>query len=138
MGAVLLFDALLLCDAAEREPTTGKWSLSGIFDVVWVARFPAMHESLHVYFRFRARTAAAAGEHELRVVCRDPTGASAPSDPVAVQIPEHGVVEGAARFFRLRLAQPGDYRFVFELDGRDAGSTVLTVAQLPAGSQSIH
>ena len=124
-------DALLLCDSATRDAQSGKWTLGGIFDVVWVARFPAVHEALDVYFRMRA-----VGASPVRLSCRAPGGATIVSVPVPMTA-SAGAVDGSVRVVALPLDAPGAY--VFELYAGDTllGSTTLTASQLRDGA-TVH
>lgn len=54
--------AALVCDAAATDPTTRKKSLIGIFDRLWVDRFPAQRP-LSVYIRLTD----AEGEYKIEV-----------------------------------------------------------------------
>jgi len=41
--------AMIICDAAHRDPATGKYSLLGCFSSVTARNFPATHTSMSVY-----------------------------------------------------------------------------------------
>lgn len=141
---MVALDALLLCDAAARDARTGKWTLTGVFDVIWAERFPAVHESLDVYFRLRFEgqagrpDGAAVRDLTLRVVYRGPSGPLGAAEPVALTAPARGMAEGAVRITRLPLPTPGEHAFEVSVDGRAVGTTILTVTQLPGGSEPRH
>jgi hypothetical protein len=138
---VVSLDALLLCDAATRDATSGKWTLSGVFDVIWAGSFPAVHESLDVYFRLRVQSRASDAATQsltLRVVYRGPQGALGAAEPVTLTLPHRGMAEGAVRIARLPLPGPGDHAFEVHVDGRCVGETVLTAALLPPPSERLH
>ena len=137
---MVVLNALLLCDNASRDAKTGKWMLAGVFDVVWAPSFPAVHESLDVYFRLRVDEAPAARPRTLtlRVVYRGPSGLLGSTGPVQLTVTSRGMAEGAVRIQRLPLPQPGEHAFEVHVDGRSVGETVLTVAQLPAPSEPVH
>lgn len=126
-------DALLLCDSAARDAQTGKWTLSGVFDAVWAAQFPAIHASLDVYFRLRT-----AGSPPVELRCRTPSDSVAVLAAVTVTPSPRGLVEGVVRVVRLEFAVPGEYRFELYADGAMVGETGLTVAQLPTPASPLH
>lgn len=126
-------DALLLCDSAIRDAQTGKWTLVGVFDAVWAAEFPAVHQSMDAYFRLRV-----AGPVGVRLLWRAPSGAAHPLATIAVTPAPRGLVEGTVRVTRLELAVPGEYRLELEIDGAPLGATGLTVAALPDHSTPLH
>jgi hypothetical protein len=126
-------DALLLCDSASRDGQTGKWTLTGVFDSVWAERFPAVHQSMDVYFRFRATGAPA-----VQLFCRTPAGAVNLLATVGVHAAPRGLVEGAVRLAGLGFGEPGEFQFELHVDGPPLGTTSLVVEQLPARSSSLH
>ena len=126
-------DALLLCDSAARDGQTGKWTLVGVFDAVWAPQFPAVHQSMDVYFRLRVAAAAA-----VRLLCRTPAGAAHLLAAISTTPAPRGLVEGVVRVAGLELAVPGDYRLELEVDGEPLGATRLTVAALPGRATPLH
>jgi hypothetical protein len=126
-------DALLLCDTANRDAQTGKWTLTGVFDAVWAERFPAVHQSMDVYFRLRATGAPA-----VQLSCRTPADETHLLATLAVTTPPRGLAEGAVRVLGFQLPVPGEYRFELQVDGRVAGATTLVVAELPPASGARH
>jgi len=130
---VATLDALLLCDSAARDAETGKWTLVGVFDAVWAPQFPAVHQSMDVYFRLRVTGSAA-----VRLFCRPPSGAAHLLATLSVTPAPRGLVEGAVRVAGLELAVPGEYRFDLQVDGEPLGATGLTVAALPTRSTPLH
>ena len=126
-------DALLLSDSAARDEQSGKWTLVGVFDAVWVERFPAVHQSMDVYFRLRAT-----GSPIVQLLCRTPAGDVQLLATVGASPTPRGLVEGVVRVAGLELAVPGEYRFELHVDGRTLGTTGLVVAQLPIRSGSLH
>lgn len=130
---MVAIDALLLCDAATRDPKTGKWTLAGIFDALWAKEFPVSHHALDVYFRLRAP-----GPATLRLFLRAPSGAPSMLATVAATPSARGLVGGSVRIAGLRLDEPGDYRFELETDGRTIGESVLAVGQLPPPASTLH
>ncbi|MCE9531064.1 MAG: hypothetical protein K8T89_08055 [Planctomycetes bacterium] len=41
--------ALLMCDGAHRDPSTGKWTLLGLFNSIHAVEFPTTHPLMVVY-----------------------------------------------------------------------------------------
>lgn len=126
-------EALLLCDAAVRDPRTGKWTLHGVFDAIWANAFPAVHQSLDVYFRIRSGAPTA-----LRLACRAPSGEHAVLASLSARPAPRGVVEGAVRVQRLPLAGPGDYRLELDVAGRTLGAATLTAALARPAGEPVH
>jgi hypothetical protein len=126
-------DALLLCDSAARDGQSGKWTLVGIFDAVWAEQFPAVHQSLDVYFRLRV-----SGGPGVQLFCRTPAGALDLLATIGVNARPSGLAEGTVRVTGLELGGPGEYRFELHVDGQALGATGLMVAQLPAPANPLH
>lgn len=61
-GPIPVLVSLLVCDTAATDPSTGKKSLIGIFDRVWVRQFPAQR-TITVY----GKLTDAEGNYQLKV-----------------------------------------------------------------------
>lgn len=123
-------DALLLCDSATREAQSGEWTLSGVFDALWVQRFPTVHQSMDVYFRIRSD-----GPIRADLACQEPSGSMRPLATLDIEPSARALVEGAVRLTGVELAMPGEHRFVLQVAGEPLGATSLIVAQLPEPSR---
>lgn len=52
----------VICDVAARDPSTGKWSLLGVFSSVWAMKFPTKRP-MTVYFKL----SDAEGRYEIKI-----------------------------------------------------------------------
>jgi hypothetical protein len=130
--------AFLLCDRAERDGATGKWTLHGVFDVVWAERFPAVHDRLDAYLRLRLTGSHQDGPAEVSFACRTPAGAVQQADARALAVSALGTADAICRFEGLAFETPGTYVFEARVNGAVAGTTVLTVQQARAEAESLH
>lgn len=140
MRTVIGLHAFMVCDSAERDPRTGKWSLHGVFDVVWVERFPAVHAAMDVYLRLAFRPDGPGPIPAVPVGLRwwSPAGAARETPAIVLRPNDRGIMEAVVRVTSLRLDAPGEYRIDAVADGQIVGTTGLVVAQLAAPGEPRH
>lgn len=127
----------VVCDHALIDQA-GKLSVIGIFERIWVERFPAVHTRLHLVLRLKGRRTEI-GDHPVEIVLHDPDGHEVLRGDGLVQIgePPAGVTEveaGAVLAFDVPLDRPGVYNFNIAVDGVSAATVPVTVTQMPAGA----
>ncbi len=124
----------LVCDHAIIDQH-GKLSVLGIFDRIWVERFPAIHPRLHLVLRLKGRRTEV-GDHAVLIQLADDAGREVLRGEGNVQIgePPAGVVDieaAAVLAFDVPLERTGIYTFEITVDGAHAASVPITVAQMP-------
>ena len=124
----------LVCDHAIIDQH-GKLSVLGIFDRIWVERFPAIHPRLHLVLRLKGRRTEV-GDHAVLIQLVDETGREVLRGEGNVQIgePPAGVVDieaAAVLAFDVPLEKPGVYTFDIAVDGARAAEVPITVTQMP-------
>ncbi len=107
----------------------------GLFQHVWVPRFPAVHPRAHLVLRVRGRRTEI-GEHTIGIRFVDDRGTTLLQGEGTVQFgePAAGItdVEAAAVLvFDLPLPAPGSYAFEIQLDRGVTHRVPLTAAELP-------
>ena len=125
----------LVCDHAIIDQH-GKLSVLGIFDRIWVERFPAIHPRLHLVLRLKGRRTEI-GDHSVLIQLVDAHGQEIlrGEGNVAIGEPAAGVVEieaAAVLAFDVPLEKPGVYTFEIAVDGAHAASVPVTVLQMQA------
>ena len=125
----------LICDHALIDQA-GKLSVLGIFERIWVERFPALHPRLHLVLRLKGRRTEI-GQHPVTIVLHDPQGREILRGDGSVQIgePPAGItdVEAAAILvFDVPLETAGAYHFDITVDNELLASLPVTVSQMPA------
>jgi hypothetical protein len=125
----------VVCDYALIDQH-GKISVLGIFERIWVERFPAVHPRLHLVLRLKGRRTEI-GEHPIVIRLVDEGGREVLRGDGAVQIgePPAGVLEveaGAVLAFDVPLERPGTYTFEIAVDGSLEATVPITVSQIPA------
>lgn len=125
----------VVCDHALIDQA-GKLSVIGIFERIWVERFPAVHPRLHLVLRLKGRRTEI-GEHPIVIQLMDPDGREVLRGDGSVQIgePPAGVTEveaGAVLAFDVPLERGGTYHFAITVDGEPAASVPVSVSQMPA------
>jgi hypothetical protein len=128
------------CDYALIDQH-GKLSVLGIFERIWVERFPAVHPRLHLVLRLKGRRTEI-GEHPIVIRLVDDGGREVLRGDGAVQIgePPAGVLEveaGAVLAFDVPLERPGIYTFEIAVDGNLQATVPITVTQVPAPAAPI-
>ncbi len=108
--------AFLLCDSMMRDAETGKSIISGVFDRIWAEKYPALHASLSVYFRFILPVAKSTFKMQLDFITPSGLRQSMPELPGSAG--PRGIAEGAISIQGLPLPEPGDYTFELLIDGR--------------------
>ena len=131
----------VVCDHALIDQA-GKLSVIGIFERIWVERFPAVHPRLHLVLRLKGRRTEI-GDHPVTIVLLDPDGREVLRGDGAVQIgePPAGVTEveaGAVLAFDVPLDRPGTYTFDIAVDGERAATVPVAVTQMPTPSATAH
>lgn len=121
----------------------GKLSVLGIFQHVWVERFPAVHPRTHLVLRVRGQRADA-GSHHVQIRFVDDQGAELVGGEGQISFgdPPAGVTEmdaGAVLVFDVPLPRAGAYAFEILLHGRPAARVPLSVSQLaPPPGGTLH
>ncbi len=128
----------VVCDHALIDQA-GKLSVIGIFERIWVERFPAMHPRLHLVLRLKAKRTEI-GSHPVAIVLKSPDGVEVLRGDGTVQIgePPAGVTEveaGAVLAFDVPLEKAGAYTFDISVDGEHQASVPIVVSQMPAAAQ---
>ena len=127
-------DLALLSDYALIDQY-GKLSVMGIFEHIWVHRFPVVHPRLHLVMRLKGRRTEL-GEHRIaiRLVDDDDHEIISGDGTVTFSEPPAGIVEveaGTVLVFDVPLEHPGPYRFNIFVDEEHAASVPLTVGVAP-------
>jgi hypothetical protein len=125
----------LVCDHAIIDQH-GKLSVLGIFDRIWVERFPAIHPRLHLVLRLKGRRTEV-GDHTVLIQLVDDTDREILRGEGNVQIgePPAGIVDieaAAVLAFDVPLEKAGTYSFEIAVDGTPVASVPITVAQMPS------
>ncbi|HWO88579.1 MAG TPA: hypothetical protein VNL98_05455 [Gemmatimonadales bacterium] len=130
----------LVCDHALIDQA-GKLSVIGIFERIWVERFPAVHPRLNLVLRLKGKRTEI-GEHPVAITLTDPQGQEVLRGDGMVTIgePPAGVFEvdaSAVLTFDVPLNQAGTYTFVVSVDGEVQAHLPITVTQM-APAQQLH
>ena len=108
----------------------------GIFQHVWLTKFPAVCPRTHLVLRVKGRRTEI-GVHTIRIRFVDDTGAELLGGEGTVHFgePPAGVTDVEARavlVFDIALPRPGQYAFEIALDGELAARVPLTAAVVGA------
>ena len=130
-------DFAVLADYALIDQQ-GKLSVLGIFQHVWVAKFPAVHQRTHLVLRVRGRRTEI-GAHQIRIrFLDDDNGQELMGGEGTVQFgePAAGVTEveaGAVLVFDVPLPHAGHYAFEITLGDNPVLRVPLSAALIPPG-----
>jgi hypothetical protein len=128
-------DFAVACDYAIVDQY-GKLSVLGVFQHIWVAKFPAVHPRLHLVLRLKgSRTEV--GNHPVSIRLRDEDGNDVLSGrgTVVFAEPPAGVLEveaGAVLVFDVPFEKPGRYCFEITVDEDVRADVPITVAPRPS------
>ena len=129
--------AFLVCDSTMKDASTGKATLSGIFDRLWARQFPCLHPRCSIYFRLRfldQNTKAT----ELTLVITSPSGMKQAMPSVTLPVQEGGIAEGSINIEGLPFPAEGAYEIELRIDNERLTGYPLTVMKLeerPNGQQ---
>lgn len=139
----MIVSLAVACDYALIDQH-GKLSVLGIFERIWVERFPAVHPRLHLVLRLKGRRTEI-GDHPISIRLADDAGREVLRGDGAVQIgePPAGVLEveaGAVLAFDVPLERPGTYTFEISVDGSLEATVPIAVSQIrsPAAPAPPH
>jgi hypothetical protein len=127
----------LVCDHAIIDQH-GKLSVLGIFDRIWVERFPAIHPRLHLVLRLKGRRTEV-GDHTVLIQLVDAEGREIlrGEGNVAIGEPPAGILDieaAAVLAFDVPLERAGVYTFEIAVDRDHVASVPVTVSQMPASA----
>lgn len=127
----MIVDFAVACDYALVDQH-GKLSVLGIFQHIWVARFPTVHPRLHLVLRLKGKRTEV-GDHAIEILLLDEENAEIlrGNGSVTFAEPPAGVTEieaGAVLSFDIPLQQAGRYRFEVLVNGTLAATVPLGVS----------
>jgi len=127
--------AFLICDQVITDEATKKKTIIGVFDRIWVAKFPTNHHPIAVYARFFD----AEGTFDVRVqyVKVDNESVLAEAN-MTMNVPQrHTAAEFAIAFPPVPIPEPGDYEFRLWINHRYVQKVGFAALQNPStASQS--
>jgi hypothetical protein len=128
-------DFAVLCDYALIDQF-GKLSVLGIFEHIWVPKFPAVHPRLHLVMRLKGHRTEL-GEHSIAIRLLDEAEEELMSSDGTVSFsePPAGVLEieaGTVLVFDVPFSRPGRYEFLITVDDTIELSMPLTVGLAPS------
>src|ERR1051326_9094435 len=114
---------------------SGKMSVLGIFQHIWVPQFPAMHPRLHLVLRLKGKRTEV-GEHQVQIKLLDEDNVEllGGSGTVNFAEPPAGITEieaAAVLVFDVPFPRAGQYRFEITVDGERKATVPITVSQMP-------
>lgn len=114
---------------------SGKMSVLGIFQHIWVPQFPAMHPRLHLVLRLKGKRTEV-GEHQVQIKLMDDenTELLGGSGTVNFAEPPAGITEieaAAVLVFDVPFPHAGQYRFEITVDGDRKATVPITVSLMP-------
>jgi hypothetical protein len=114
---------------------SGKMSVLGIFQHIWVPQFPAMHPRLHLVLRLKGKRTEV-GEHQVQIKLMDDEDAELLGGAGTVNFaePPAGVTEieaAAVLVFDVPFPHAGQYRFEITVDTERKATVPITVSQMP-------
>jgi len=117
----------IVCDVAAREPTTGKWSLIGIFQNVWASKFPTTRP-MTVYIRL----ADGEGRYDINVkFVRTEDGAQIAEAGLGAEIASRlDSADIAVPFPPLEFSGPGMYEFQVWVNSSFLGAITVGARRL--------
>ena len=127
-------DFAVVCDYALVDQF-GKLSVIGLFQHIWVQKFPTIHPRLHLVIRLKG-TRTEVGQHDVRIRLLNEDDEESISGEGKVNFPEPaaGVLEveaGAVLAFDVPFQKQGQYRFQIDVDSEAQTVVPIVVSQGP-------
>ena len=134
---VVHLDFAVVADYALVDQS-GKMSVLGIFQHIWVPQFPAMHPRLHLVLRLKGRRTEV-GEHQVQIKLMDEENTELLGGAGTVNFaePPAGITEieaAAVLVFDVPFPHAGQYRFEITVDGERKATVPITVSQMPTAT----
>ena len=122
---------LILCDAHGK--VAGKDCIYGVFNRIFAARFPVVHEMCFLAFELWTTP----GDHKLGVRIHNTDGGDVvpPLGPLEMKVSAVGQASGAIQLRNLPLEKAGIYTFEVTIDGDLVGGRDLIVEPVPTQPQ---
>jgi len=123
---------IVLCDTFSLDPNTGKYSLLGIFGLVWSRAFPVTHRYMTIFvegtdaagqYTFKIQIADLEEEVVIGEVAQEPITLADPVSTWAV----------VTAFENITFAKPGTYEIRVYANDEYLASRRLYVRELPMG-----
>ena len=102
--------AFILCDAATRDSASGKWHITGIFDRIRSAEFPAVHAQMALYLRLAFD--GPQPETSLEIVGQNPAGNRTGRIRLALEATQQPTFDIGLTITGFTMSEPGDYFFL--------------------------
>jgi hypothetical protein len=117
--------ALLICDATATAPD-GKFTVYGIFDVIFCQKVPARYPLFSIYWKIYSDKG---GDICLRI--EKPDGSTLiETNPTKIDVSDSGTAQGVFTFGGVEFPEAGDYRILLSLDKvQEIGSSTLTIQE---------
>ena len=127
-------DFAVVCDYALVDQF-GKLSVIGVFQHIWVQKFPTVHPRLHLVIRLKGgRTEVGQHNVQIRLLNEEDNEIISGEGKVHLPEPPAGVLEveaGAILAFDVPFDKPGLYRFEITIDSEPQRSVPIAVSQGP-------
>ena len=131
-------DFAVVCDYALVDQF-GKLSVIGLFQHIWVQKFPTIHPRLHLVIRLKgSRTEVGQHDVQIRLLNEDDEEIINGEGKVNFPEPPAGVLEveaGAVLAFDVPFQKPGQYRFEINVDSIAQTVVPIAVSLGPSPSQ---
>ena len=127
---------VFVCDQIVHDSITKKFTIHGLFDRINSEKFPAVHPSFGVFFRYGGNV----GDHSVILILQGPDGKSIGTDTeLTATIPKENP-DAVANYAYVALGVPlmseGKYSiFLKDKSGRVIGSTHFTAARKSVGDK---
>ncbi len=124
--------AFLICDQVITDETTKKKTVVGIFDRIWVGKFPTIHHPIAVYVRFFD----AEGTFEVKVQYVRVTDENVLAEAkMTMNVPQRKAVgEFSIAFPPIPIPEPGEYEFRLWLNNRYVQKVGFAALQNPSAT----
>ena len=120
---------MIPCDAISRDPSSGKATLYGLFDTLFVNKFPA---EIHTFSLF-VKLNDGAGKHNLLIAVLDPDGKLIDGTGVSgieLDLNEATEAEVSVQIGGLKVKKAGKYTIQIRSGKKDIGDPfILTVVK---------
>ena len=121
--------SFLIADTVIQEKGTNKWSAIGIFDRIYAANFPTIHQSIALYIRL----SDAEGDYRIRVeFCDDKDHVITFYEGITLSVPSRLLhPDLGIKTVNLPILKPGKYYFKLYFNEKFAKGFPLDVLEIP-------
>ncbi len=113
------------CDAVSRDPVTNKYSIYGLFDIVYGGEFPMTHKAFAVFAKMQGDK----GKYPLVLKVVAPDGERTKLGDFEINFTKTGLAAIEIQVVGLQFPRPGKYKLTMQTGRRSLGNPITIIVK---------